>query len=169
MNLAMYVTSLLEQLEAAAETGGPESSAAVKRLTPGLEAAVRLVLLETLSAAADEITREMAPGAVEIRLRGSDPDFVVVVPTQEASDVGTSGSATSPVAVLVGDDDGGTSRLNLRLPEGLKSRVEEAARRDGLSLNAWLVRAASAAVEATRSPMARRSPGGNERYTGWVR
>ena len=70
MNLAIYVETLRDQLVAAAESGGPESRAAVERLVPGLDGAVRLVLLEALSAAADEITRELAPGAVEVRLRG---------------------------------------------------------------------------------------------------
>jgi HicB family len=169
MNLAMYVETLRDQLVVAAGAGGPESRAAVERLVPGLEAAMRLVLLEALSAAADEITRELAPGAVEVRLRGSDPDFVVTLPAYEASDVATSGSAASPTVIPTGDDERGTSRLNLRLPEGLKARVEEAARREGLSLNAWLVRAAAAAVEGTQAQMSWRSPGGSQKYTGWVR
>jgi HicB family len=168
MNLAMYVETLRDQLVAAADSGGPESRAAVERLAPGLEAALRLVLLEALSAAADEITRELAPGAVEVRLRGRDPDFVVTLPAYEAGDV-SSGSATSPTVVPAGDDEGSTSRLNLRLPDGLKARIEEAARREGLSLNAWLVRAAAVAVEGTRAQMSRRSPGGSQTYTGWVR
>ena len=141
----------------------------MERLVPGLEAAARLVLLETLSGAADEITRELAPGAVEVRLRGTDPDFVVTLPAYEAGDVATSGSAASPTVVPTGDDEGATSRLNLRLPEGLKARIEEAARREGLSLNAWLVRAAAAAVEGTHAQTSRRSPGGSQRFTGWVR
>ena len=169
MNLGTYVTSLRDQLVAAADSGGPESRAAVERLVPGLEAAARLVLLEALSGAADEITRELAPGAVEVRLRGTDPDFVVTLPAYEAGDVATSGSAASPTVVPTGDDEGATSRLNLRLPEGLKARIEEAARREGLSLNAWLVRAAAAAVEGTHAQTSRRSPGGSQRFTGWVR
>jgi hypothetical protein len=115
-----------------------------------LETAMRLVLLEAHSAAADEITRELAPGAVEGRLRGSDPDFDVTLPAYEAGDVATSGSAAFPTVLPAGDDEGGTSRLNLRLPEGLKAKIEEAARREGLSLNAWLVRAAAVAVEGTQ-------------------
>src|SRR5262245_37546469 len=87
MNLTMYVEALREQLIAAADPGGPESRAAVENLLPGLEAAMRLVLLEALSAAADEITGELAPGAVEVRLRGSDPDFVVTQPAYETGDV----------------------------------------------------------------------------------
>jgi len=41
-------------------------------------------LLDGLSAAADEITRELAPGSVEVRLRGRDPNFVVTTPHLEA-------------------------------------------------------------------------------------
>lgn len=134
MNLAIYVETLREQLIAAAASGGPESTA-------------------------DEITRELAPGAVEVRLRGSDPDFVVT----------TSGSAASPTVISAGDAEGGTSRLNLRLPEGLKAKIEEAARREGLSLNAWLVRAAAVAVQDTQAQMSRRSPRGSQEYIGWVR
>lgn len=168
MNLAIYVESLREHLIAAAEMGGAESKAVVDRLSAGLGAATRLVLLEAISAAADEITRELAPGAVEIRLRGSDPDFVVILPS-DATGADAADGTTTPLGVIPqGGEEGGTSRLNLRLPEGLKVRIEEAARREGLSLNAWLVRTAAAAAER---PLGQRSrtPSGNQRYTGWVR
>ncbi|MGH8915625.1 MAG: toxin-antitoxin system HicB family antitoxin [Acidimicrobiia bacterium] len=164
MILGMHVESLREQLIAAAEMGGAESMAVVDRLSAGLEAATRLVLLEALSAAADEITRELAPGAVEVRLRGSDPDFVVTLPSDA---VAADGTTTPPGVTSQGGEEGGTSRLNLRLPEALKVRIEEAARREGLSLNAWLVRAAAAAVEGPQRQMSR-TPDGNRRYTGWV-
>lgn len=170
MNLTTYVETLREQLVAAAEAGGPESKTAVERLAPGLEAALRLALLEALSAAADEITSEMAPGAVEVRLRGSDPDFVVTLPAYDGDDdTPAPEAAAAPTVIPTGDDEGGTARLNLRLPEGLKSRIEEAARREGLSLNAWLVRAAAGAVESTPAQTSQRSPGSGRKYTGWVR
>jgi HicB family len=167
MNLAMHVETLRDQLVVAAEMGGAESKSVVERLSAGLEAATRLVLLETLSAAADEITADLAPGAVEVRLRGSDPYFVVTLPSDPVSEVGA--VETTPLGVIPqGGEEGGTSRLNLRLPEALKGRIEEAARRDGLSLNAWLVRAAAAAAERPQGQMPR-TPSGSHRYTGWVR
>jgi hypothetical protein len=167
MDLARYIDTLHRQLVAAADSGGPESRAAIERLVTGLEASVRLVLLEALSAAADEITRELAPGSVEVRLRGSDPDFVVIVPAFEtADDTPNSSTAAVPTVVHAGDDDGGTARLNLRLPEGLKARVDEAARREGLSLNAWLVRSAAAGLE--RPPASTHSRTGRQTFTGWV-
>jgi hypothetical protein len=68
-------------------------------------------------------------------------------------------------------DDSGTSRINLRLPDALKSRVEEAAAREGLSINAWLVRAAAAALEPGRVGHRAERPAtkAGQRYTGWVR
>jgi hypothetical protein len=166
MNLAMYVESLRQQLIAAAAMGGADGRDVVERLTAGLEAATRLVLLEAISAATDEITAELAPGAVEIRLRGSDPHFVVTLPSDAAGAVADDG-----ITALLGaqsDGAGGTSRLNLRLPESLKTRIEEAARQEGLSLNAWLVRTSAAAAEGPQRQMSR-SPSGGQRYTGWVR
>ena len=166
MHLTMYVETLRQQMNAAAETGGSEAKAIVERLSSGLEAATRLVLLEALSAAADEITRELAPGSVEVRLRGSDPEFVVTLPSYASEDVEGGIRATTPPPVSIEGDEGAPSRLNLRHPEGLKTRIEEAARREGLSLNAWLVRTAAYAVD--QGPMSRPSPG-SQRYTGWVR
>src|SRR6478735_12628087 len=106
MELGRYIEALHRQSIAAADAGGPESRAAIERVLPGLDAAVRVVLLEALSAAADEITRELAPGSVEVRLRGSDPDFVVIRPTYEAGEVPTSGTSTSPTVIPASDDEG---------------------------------------------------------------
>lgn len=168
MNLTTYIDNLRQQLAVAAEAGGEESRALAERLTAPLESAVRLVLLEALSAAADEITRELAPGAVEVRLRGGDPAFVVTPSPDEATfeDI-----AAAPEAGAIGVEDGdtgSTARLNLRLPETLKERIEEAARTEGLSLNAWLLRAAAAAL-GSEGRSRKRTPSGGDRYTGWVR
>lgn len=176
MNLSMYVDSLRHQLAIAAEAGGDDARALAERLTAPLESAARLVLLEALSAAADEITRELAPGTVEIRLRGRDPDFVVTPPPGEDvfDEVGVDpglGGPKLPVGGTTEDDDGGMTRLNLRLSDSLKTRIEEAARLEGLSLNAWLVRAAAAALrpDSDTSQSQPRGPRGGQRYTGWVR
>ena len=77
MDLAPFVDHLRAELAVAAEAGGDESRALAERLTAPLESAIRLTLLNALSAAADEITQELAPGSVDVRLRGLDPDFVV--------------------------------------------------------------------------------------------
>ncbi|MEX1133896.1 MAG: toxin-antitoxin system HicB family antitoxin [Acidimicrobiia bacterium] len=172
MNLSLYVDRLRHELAVAADAGGEEARALAERLTAPLESAARLVLLEALSAAADEITRELAPGTVEVRLRGADPAFVVTLPPGDElfDDLALSSQpdAAPQAGGPVETDEGGTSRLNLRLPDSLKLRIEEAARMEGLSLNAWLIRAAATALGNDR-PSQRRSPSSGERYTGWVR
>jgi hypothetical protein len=55
------------------------------------------------------------------------------------------------------------------LPDHVKVRIEEAAAREGLSVNAWLVRTVTSALEPKIRRPAQRAPLGGERYTGWVR
>jgi hypothetical protein len=174
MDLAHYVNDLQHQLEVAAEAGGDEARALAERLTAPLESATRLVLLEALSVAASEITRELAPGSVDVRLRGRDPEFVVTPPPvgpafEDVAD-NRSGTALSSSHTVPDDvEEGGTSRTTLRLPDHVKLRIEEAAAREGLSVNAWLVRTVAAALEPKTRRPAQRTPLGGERYTGWVR
>ena len=106
---------------------------------------MRLALLDALSAAADEITRDLAPGSVHLRLRGREPSFVVTPPPAEPLDQAAPRPPLPPVAPQ--DDEGAMARINFRLSEHLKGRIEEAAERAGLSVNAWLVRAAAAALD----------------------
>ena len=172
MDLTRYVEELRQQLGVAADAGGDEARQLAERLTAPLEATSRLVLLEALSDAAGEITRELAPGSVEVRLRGRDPEFVVTkAVTATFEDVAAVATTPSPLPAPAAEfDEGSTSRTTLRLPDHLKVRVEEAAARDGISVNAWLVRAVIGALEPA-SPRAAppREIRGGERFTGWVR
>jgi hypothetical protein len=163
VNLDPFVENLRQQLLLAADGGGEDARALAERLLVPLDSATRLVLLEAISAAADEITTDLAPGSVEVRLRGLNPSFVVTAPPVE--DTFDRSVAQAPSG-RVDAEDGGTSRINLRLPDALKARAEETAGREGLSLNAWLVRAATAALE---SEDRRPRPRGSQHYTGWVR
>jgi len=172
MNLTQYSESLRRELMIAAEAGGSDAVALAERLTAPLESASRLVLLEVLSAAASEITAELAPGAVDVRLRGRDPEFVVTSPAAPQALDDVEDSPTSDAIGPIGEiSDGGTSRMTLRLPEQLKLRIEGIAARKGASVNAWLVRALSSAVALSdrERPSRRRSPPGGQHYTGWVR
>ncbi|GAA2580853.1 MULTISPECIES: hypothetical protein [Streptomyces] len=171
MDLTPYVDTLRRELAVAAEAGGDEARELAERLIAPLESATRLTMLNVLSAAMDEITRELAPGSVDVRLRGLDPDFVVTPPP-------TDGGAAAPAAPVEAlrtqapaeGDEGGTARVNLRLPAHLKTRAEEAASREGLSVNAWLVRAVSAAVDGGGAPRtAERARNVGQSFTGWVR
>src|SRR4249920_1079692 len=85
MDLGPYVESIHRQLEVAASAGGDEARALAERLAAPLDAAIRLALQDALSAATEEITTELAPGSVELRLRGRDPEFVVTLPPSDPS------------------------------------------------------------------------------------
>jgi len=177
MNLRPHVESIHQQLAARVAAGGDEARAAMERLMAPLDSAILLTLLDVLTAAAEEITCDLAPGSVEVRLRGRDPEFVVTpAPVDPSVDDQAHGdgerlehrSVTGVAPPAEGEsDEAAMSRINLRLPEHLKTRVERAAADEGLSVNAWLVRAAAAALE--RADPGRRTAQGAQRYTGWAR
>ena len=174
MDLTPYVSKLREELMVAADAGGEEARELADRLTAPLESAIRLLLLEALGAAADEITRELAPGSVEVRLRGLDPNFVV---TPAAVGSWEEQSTAGPASTAIPDDlptsteKGETVRINLRLPDEMKARIDDAATRERVSVNTWLVRAAARAVEPDGGPSrsSRTAADEGRRYTGWVR
>lgn len=173
MDLTPYVDTLRRELAVAAEAGGEEARELAERLTAPLESATRLTLLNVLSDAMNEITRDLAPGSVDVRLRGLDPDFVVTPPPTDGGAPAEPAAHAGPhLAPAPADgDEGGTARVNLRLPAHLKTRVEEAAGHDGVSVNAWLVRAVSAAVDGgARSPRpTEKTRTTGQSFTGWVR
>jgi len=159
MQLDQYIIDLQRQMASSAENGTPDSRAIAERLAAGLDAATRLVLLDALSAAVGEITRDLAPGSVDLRLRGRDVDFVITQPSSEPD--------TDVPAVDL--DDASTSRTTLRLPDALKARVDEAAAADGLSVNTWLVRAVAAALQPKQRRSAQRTLRTGDNFAGWAR
>jgi hypothetical protein len=175
MELTQYVENLRRELTTAAEVGGEDARALAGRLLPPLDAAVRLTLLEALSDAAEEISAELAPGSVDVRLRGGTAAFVVTPPPAPAA---PADAVAAPVEVrlpVAEGDDATMVRINLRLPANLKALIEDAAAAGGLSVNAWIVRAAAAGLanEGRRGP--RSAPAQNpdrivgQSYSGWVR
>jgi predicted transcriptional regulator len=162
MELGPHVSELQRQLAKSAENGTEETRAVAEQLASGLDAATRLVLLDALSAAAGEISRDLAPGSVDLRLRGREVEFVVSQPTTdtEREDV---------PAASVDLDDVSTSRTTLRLPDALKAKVDDAAAADGLSVNTWLVRAVAAALQPKQRRYAQRTLRTGDNFAGWAR
>ena len=170
MDLTLYVDNLQRQLAVAAEAGGDEARAVAERLVVPLDAAIRLTLQDALTTAAEEITTELAPGSVELRLRGRELEFVVTPAPAESPGADVLEGNDGPLPP-VDADERSMSRINLRLPDHLKARIEQAAGREGLSVNSWLVRAAATALERA-DPDRRRGPRpsrGAQHYTGWAR
>jgi hypothetical protein len=175
MDLSSYVDTLRHELAVAARSAGPDAEALAERLTAPLESATRLVLQEAVSDAAQEISRDLAPGSVDVRLRGRELGFVVDRgPQDRGASADTAGWPTTPAApppppeVPQDSGEAGTARITVRLPETLKGQIEAAAEREGVSVNAYLVRTLGAALQpgaGATSPTWHQS--GNQ-LSGWV-
>jgi len=162
MELSQHVSDLRSQLVNVAENGTEETRVVAERIAAGLDATARLVLLDVLSAAVGEITRDLAPGSVDMRLRGREVEFVLTQPSTESD-------GDDPPVTPVDLDDASTSRTTLRLPDALKARVDEAAAVDGLSVNTWLVRAVASALEPKRRRSTQRTLRTGDNFAGWAR
>ncbi|AGZ43554.1 type II toxin -antitoxin system TacA 1-like antitoxin [Actinoplanes friuliensis] len=161
MDLTPYLESLRADLSAAAAPGGPETVRAAELLGHAIEPSARLALLQALSDATAEITTRLNGPVVDVRLRGREADLVVSH-TEPGPD-----PIAPPTAAPA--DGGDLARLTLRMPESLKTHVEQAAAAEGISVNAWLVRAVSSAATrpATEGQVTRGSRSG-KRITGFA-
>ena len=162
MDLTEYVDALRHSLTTAAAAGGEQARETARLLAEAVDPAVRLAVMDALSAMAAEVTDALENTLVEIRMRGREPEVVVETAEHPAS-------AESSVQGDGVPDDGSVSRISLRLPEAIKARAEAAAAADGSSLNAWLVRAVSDALRGSQSSASGRSRASGRRYTGFAR
>ena len=156
MDITPYVDSLRSSLVSAADSAGDETRQAAERLTFALDSSARLAIMEAVSQAAAEITAEMPNGGVDVRLNGRDLDFLVhtAAPTPPPP---------PPPPAPEDLEDGNLARITLRLPESLKASIDAAAAREGVSANAWLVRALARSVSTTNRG---REPGNRLRGFG---
>ena len=169
MELEPLLTQVHDQVLAAAALGDDRTRQIAESLAGAVSTSVQLAIVNALSAAADEVTGALLdyPGspAVTVRLDGSDVRFDVR-------------STEAPTTAEPRDDSDNSARISLRLPESLKTDVEAAAARDGVSVNTWLVRAADTALTPTWSNAARMAAswaesagkhgGSSHRVTGWI-
>ena len=124
MKMSKFIDLLSADIKALGKLGGSELESAVSRLIPTLAPVLRTRLLEALADIADEL-KEQLPGAhLEARVQGDDIELVYI---EDGSIVRENPSDLN-------------ARITLRLPEDLKSRIENAATRDGISLNSWLLK-----------------------------
>jgi hypothetical protein len=138
MDIDRHVHAIQADLAAAAALGDEATAAAGERLAAAVSASLQLRLLDVLTDASLALNAQLSSGHVEVRLAGRNPDLVVV----DDSD-GEAETAPAP-----GDDL--SARITLRLPEGLKVQIEAVASSEGVSTNAWIVRALSRALEPRR-------------------
>jgi hypothetical protein len=142
VQLDSHIHAIQEELAAAAARGDEETAEVARRMGEALAATLHLLLLDLLGEAALEISGQIDPGRVEVRLAGRDPELVVV-------------ADETPAAEPLGMGEEAAGRITLRLPESLKAAIEAAADREGISTNAWLVRTIARAVEQRSSRKSR--------------
>jgi len=162
MDLGEYAEALRRELTNITRFASEDVSRAAEMLAESLDSSVRLALLDVLSAAADEITARLEGAVIDVRLSGMQPEFVVTIEHDEHQEGTEPGFAD-------GTDDAGQARITLRIPEGLKARVESAAAAGGTSVNAWLVRAISRALDSSAGRGQKPRPTIGKRYTGFAR
>jgi hypothetical protein len=153
MDLTPHLEAIRSDLESLADD---QTRAGLERLSRAVEPAMQLRLLDVLGEAALELSQQLPAGHAEVRIAARDAGLVYV----------TEGPAEPAPSE---EDEGDTVRLTLRMPAGLKTKVEEAAGRDGTSVNAWLVRVITRGVEGKRFELEiGRNRRGGSRVTGWA-
>jgi hypothetical protein len=150
MQLDGHIRALREDLGRVAAVGGESTARAADLLALALESAFGRRLQEALSEAALELSGQLERGRIEVRMAGSDPELVYV-----------DDAAVETAAPL---EEVFSSRITLRLPDSLKTRLEAAAAASGVSLNTWLVQALGRLVEP-RPP----TGGSRHRLSGYGR
>ena len=145
MDLSPYVESVRTGVANASSLADEHTQQVAERLGTAIESSTRLALIQALADATGTISAELAPSSVELRIVGQDPEFVVSVQTAEAEptllmpEPGPGGEVTDSPGTEA--DDEPVARITLRLPQSVKARVDEMASSDGISTNAWLIRA----------------------------
>jgi hypothetical protein len=155
MNLSPYLEGVRTGVQTAAALADENTQQVAYKLGTAVESATRLALISALSDAAGVISAELAPSSVELRMSGDDPEFVVTVssPSSEPALLlpGAGSGEEVPADLGEPDEDEPLSRISLRLPASVKARVDEQATKDGISTNAWLVRAVMDALADRRA------------------
>ncbi|TXG92646.1 toxin-antitoxin system HicB family antitoxin [Rhodococcus rhodnii] len=152
MNIDDHVARLRNDLVSAAALGDERTQQIAAALAEAIVPAARMTILSVATELASEIDDRLPDRSVGVRLDGDR-----IVAEVRSSDA----PPTDPVDVSAAFDNmsGEISRVSLRLMEQLKSRAEEAASQNGVSLNSWL----SQAVQGALRDQMRRStqrPGG---------
>jgi signal-transduction protein with cAMP-binding, CBS, and nucleotidyltransferase domain len=155
MQLQHHIEALQADLAELGSLGDQTTAEAAQRLSLALRSAAGLRMLDALTEAALELSAQLSSGHVEVRMAGQDPQLVLV--EDEAEPSGTV------------DDAALTARITLRIPEGLKAAVETMATQEGVSVNAWIVRALARFVGGGPAQQTSSTRGPGKRLTGYAR
>jgi len=151
MDLYPYISSVRAGVDSASALADEPTRQVAERLGIAIESSTRLALIHALSDAAGTISAELAPSSVELRMVGQDPEFVVTVHRSNDEPMlllpDDEPAPAPPADEPESDFDEPVARVTLRLPQSVKSRVDERATASGISTNAWLMRVVMDALE----------------------
>jgi hypothetical protein len=133
MKMSLAVESLRADVDSVAELGDETVAEVAERIAALIARAAPSRILDLLSEVAAELSHEVPDGHVEIRVVGDDVELAYV-----------------PQQPFVLDTEGDASaRITLRLSDSLKSRIEQAATQQAVSVNTWINRALDRAASAS--------------------
>lgn len=154
MQLNEYLSAVAYDLDRATQLADDATRDVARRLVTVLEPGLRMAMVQLLSDAAAQLTSELPGTVVTIRMDGREPVWHVVSPESHAP-TGT--------PVDAAEDEEGTARVTVRLPEAVKRRAEAAAQSAGQSLNTWIIHALRRATSTDKTPTS-----SSRRITGWA-
>ena len=135
MKMSLVVDGLRSDVISVGELGDDTVAEVADRIAELLGRSVPSRILDLLSEVAAEVSAELPDGRVEIRVAGDDVDLAYV----EDVHARPAGARSEGDGDRERDRDM-SARITLRLSESLKVRVEEGAAREGISVNAFIVR-----------------------------
>jgi hypothetical protein len=135
MKMSLVVDGLRSDVISVGELGDDTVAEVAERIAELLGRSVPARVLDLLSDVAAEVSAELPEGRVEIRVAGDDVELAYVedAPGRGAGHQGDGSGDQERDRDL-------SARITLRLGERLKTRVEEGAAREGISVNAFIVR-----------------------------
>ena len=142
--MSLVVDGVRADVASVGELGDEMVAEVAERIADLLGRSLPTRILELLSDVAAEVSAELPDGHVEVRVAGDDVGLAYVEDTRVAGGESEAGDLSA--------------RITLRLSEGLKTRVEEGAGREGVSVNTFIVRTLERGSSTNRY---RTSRGGN--------
>ncbi|NKR56013.1 hypothetical protein GS481_18445 [Rhodococcus hoagii] len=153
MDLTEYTARLRDDLTAAAALGDEQTQKIASALAAAVERSAQLMLVSALSDLAREASEEMGDRTLHVLFDGTEAT-VESARRRPGHSTGTSERSgddrdprdSSDAYRTLEDVTGDISRVTLRLVDQIKSRAEEAALQDGMSLNSWVSQAVQGAL-----------------------
>lgn len=130
MKMSLVVDGMRSDVISVGELGDDTVAEVADRIAEVLGRSIPGRILDLLSDVAAEVSAALPDGRVEIRLAGDDVDLAYVEDAPVAAEASSDADRDRDMS----------ARITLRLSETLKARVEEAAAREGVSVNTLIVR-----------------------------